>query len=130
MQSWLLTKQFKFAYTVPRTIEQFISYRNAKNLKPSGEKLEEKVFKLKDELPDCARYIVMGYPELPDPDRKPMSDEQQKRLAAFPPNVIRELERMEEIAKRKKDNAADLQPNDDGFGYKEANWFLHDDMSL
>ena len=128
VQSWLITGQMKFAYTVPRTIEQMSSYRYGVNLKPStGEKVEhEKVFKLKDELPDSVRYTVMVWPELPNPDAPPISEADQRRLDAFPEKVRWELERMAERAKRRKDDELGLQPCEDGFGYPTANWYQHD----
>jgi hypothetical protein len=98
---WLALKQLKFAYIVPRTIEQMASYRYADNTIPStGEKREkEKVFKLKDELPDGVRYGVMLHPALPDPQQAEMSEEQQRRWAAFDDKTRAELTRLREAKK-------------------------------
>lgn len=116
-QSWLITKKLKFAYTAARTIEQAGAYRYADNTKPStGEKKEkEGVFKLHDELPDALRYLLMAWPELPDPDQPAMSDEEQKRLDAFSEKTRWELERMKEFRKLKSGTGVELQPNEEGY---------------
>lgn len=66
VQSWLYAKQLYFAYTVPGTIEQMQAYRNADNTTTDGQKKKETVFKQKDEYPDCVRYALMAWPELPE----------------------------------------------------------------
>jgi hypothetical protein len=66
VQSWLYAKQLHFAYTVPGCIEQMQSYRNAENVTADGQKKKEQVFKQKDEYPDCVRYALMAWPELPE----------------------------------------------------------------
>jgi terminase large subunit-like protein len=117
VQSWLVTGQLKFAYTVPKTIEQMASYRMGENTKPStGEKKEkENVFKLKDELPDGIRYALMAWPELPDPDKPAMSEEQAKRWNALNEKAKRDIERSRDFRKNRDGEAAILQPGDDGY---------------
>lgn len=66
VQSWLYSKQIRFAYTVPGAIEQMQAYRNAENTTTDGQKKKEQVFKQKDEYPDCIRYALMAWPELPE----------------------------------------------------------------
>jgi hypothetical protein len=107
--AWLSMKQLKFAYTVPRTIEQMGSYRYADNTVPStGEKKEkEKVFKLRDELPDSVRYAVMLHPALPDMDQPEMSDDEAKRWNAFSQKTKDEIIRSRE---RRKDEVGILEP--------------------
>ncbi len=65
--SWLYSKQLKVAYTAKRTFDQMKTLRySPKNVGADGQKAEkEKVFKVKDELPDCVRYAVMTWPSLP-----------------------------------------------------------------
>ena len=124
-KSWLWSKQLKFAYTVPKTIEQMASYRFADNLKPSGEKrAKEDVFKLKDELPDAIRYALMAWPELPDADLPPMSDAEQKRWAAFDDKTRHDLTMLAEIKKSKDKTGVALQPTEDG--YPLGNFYQHD----
>jgi len=79
VQSWLYSKQLFFAYTVPKTIDQMRSYRNAPNVTPDGQKKPEKVFKLKDELPDALRYALMAWPELPETTVQALTDREQSR---------------------------------------------------
>lgn len=129
VQSWLLCKQLKFAYTAKRTVEQMSAYRYADNTVPStGEKKDkERVFKLKDELPDGVRYALMAYPTLPDPEKPPLTDAEAARLAAFDDKTRRDLEILEEMRKAKSGKGVDLQPHEDG--YPAGNVWQHDEMS-
>lgn len=129
VQSWLLTKKLKFAYTSPRTIEQCGAYRYADNTKPStGEKKKELVFKLKDELPDALRYALMAWPELPDADEVTMTEAEQARWDAFDEKTRWELGRAAEDHKRKLGKNVELQPHEEGFPV--GNMFQHDVMDL
>jgi hypothetical protein len=126
VKSWLFTKRLKFAYTVPRTIEQMAAYRWADNTVAStGEKTDtEKVFKLKDELPDAVRYGLMAWPELPDPEAPPPGEAELARLAAFDDKTRRDLEVMAEMRKAKLGKGVDLQPGEDQ--YPAGNIYQHD----
>lgn len=101
--SWLYTKQLKFAHTVPRTIDQMRKLRYAtSNTGTDGQKSNtEKVFKLRDELPDCVRYALMTWPEMP------------KILALLNKRVVTarvqwELDKIKAFEAKKDDR--DLQP--------------------
>ncbi len=126
VHSWLLTKQMKFAYTCPRTIEQMKSYRYKDNTKPStGEKLtKEDVFKLHDELCDAIRYALMAWPHLPETEVVPVSAAEQARLAAFDPKTRNELKLLEKLRRDKQGKgeyltAADKDfPTGDMFGHE------------
>lgn len=124
--SWLLLGQLKFAYTVPKTKAQLVAYRWADNTRPStGEKKEtEKVFKFKDELPDGVRYALMAYPELPDPEKAPMSEAEARRYAAFDDKTRRDLELLAEFRKRRDGRGVDLTP--DEAGYPTGNIYQQD----
>jgi hypothetical protein len=118
-QSWLLTGQLLFAYTVPRTIEQMSAYRYADNLKASGEKKEkEGVFKLKDELPDAIRYALMAFPELPETNLIVLTDAEQARMDAFSEKTQRELRIMRE---RKLDQGSALKLGDKNYPLGDFN---------
>ncbi len=67
VKSWLQAKQLWFVESrVPQTLNQMHAYRWADNAMKDGSKRDkEKVFKLRDELPDCIRYAVMTWPMLP-----------------------------------------------------------------
>jgi hypothetical protein len=68
VKSWLHAKQLFFVESlVPRTIVQMKSLRWADNFSPKDEqkKAKEKVYKKADELPDCIRYAMMSWPQLP-----------------------------------------------------------------
>jgi phage terminase large subunit-like protein len=127
VQSWLLTRQLKFAYTAQRTKEQMMAYRYADNTKPStGEKKEkEGVFKLKDELCDAVRYALMAWPELPDPEMAERTPAEQARWEAFDDKTRWELERMKELTKAKTNKGVELSPHEDG--YPSGNIFQHED---
>lgn len=128
VHSWLLLKQLKFAYTVPRTLEQMRAYRYADNTKPStGEKKDkENVFKLKDELPDAIRYALMAWPELPNEDQPERTDEEQARWDAFSDKTRADLERMKEY--RKDHNRVVLTPED--LDYPHGDFWMHGDNSM
>ena len=80
IQSWLYSKQLYFAYTVPRTIEQFRAYRYIPIEKSDGQKSKgQEVFKKNDELPDAVRYAIMAWPELPKSEQPLMTDAQLSR---------------------------------------------------
>lgn len=67
VKSWLHQKQLWFIERLcPMTIKQMKSYRWAEPKTKDGQLREkEKVFKKDDELPDCVRYAVMTWPQLP-----------------------------------------------------------------
>lgn len=129
VQSWLITRKLKFAYTAKRTIEQCGAYRYKDNITPKGEKKDkEGVFKLKDELPDGLRYALMAWPELPDPDAPPMTDAEAARWSAFSDKTRWDLERMAEYRKKKEGKGVDLQPDETDFPV--GNLFQHEVTDL
>lgn len=67
VKSWLHQKQLWFIESLcPMTIKQCKAYRWAEPKTKDGQTRErEKVFKKDDELPDCLRYAVMTWPQLP-----------------------------------------------------------------
>ena len=66
VKSWLHTKQLWFVKDrCPMTIQQMKAYRWAKDTTIDGQVRKEKVYKRDDELPDCLRYAVMSWPQLP-----------------------------------------------------------------
>lgn len=68
VKSWLQNQQLWFIeQKCPMTIKQLKAYRWADNKGKDDQKRKEKVFKLKDELPDCLRYALMTWPMLPVP---------------------------------------------------------------
>jgi hypothetical protein len=105
--SWLHTGQLFFAYTVPRCIAQMKAYRYAPNTTTDGQKKKEAVFKLKDELPDALRYMLMGWPSLPSPTVMVASD----RMAKMDPQTRYEIERMRKHRAPKED----LEPAEQGY---------------
>ncbi len=86
VKSWLLAKQLFFVEKlVPKTIIQMKSYRWADNYSPKDEQktVKERVYKKKDELPDCLRYSLMSWPVLP----KPISPIPQRDISKLPAEV-------------------------------------------
>ena len=76
VKSWLHAHQLFFVeQLVPRTITQMKSLRWADNYSPKDESktVKEKVYKKADELPDCVRYSLVTFPQLPSV--KPASTE-------------------------------------------------------
>ena len=113
VQSWLYARQLFFAYTAPLTIEQMRMYRRADNTKPDGQKkAKEEVFKKDDELPDSVRYMLMAWPELPKTAGTANAVD-EARMAAFPENVRRNIERSREYRKRlERGNVVELGDDD------------------
>jgi len=74
VKSWLAARQLFFAASkCPITIKQLRSYRWAENYNSRDEskRSREKVYKKNDELPDCVRYALMSWPQLPKVDSLP-----------------------------------------------------------
>lgn len=88
VKSWLHANQLYFVEAnCPETLNQMRAYRWAENRSPKDEqKRKEKVFKVNDELPDCLRYALMTWPQLPDgpPEASKLRD-----LSTLPENVQR-----------------------------------------
>lgn len=105
VKSWLHARQLWFiAQNCPMTIEQLQAYRWAPDKTSDGQVRKEKVYKLNDELPDCLRYAVMTWPQLP----KIVAIEDQSRdLSTFPGDVRKAIERMRRIDKQYKEEPLD-----------------------
>ncbi len=120
VQSWLISGQMWFAYTVPKLFEQMRAYRNAPSYAADGQKKKEAVFKLDDELPDCVRYAVMAWPELPKTSALAMTDAQQARWDALDENSRYDIENLKAYAaqEQRKDMEPDepLYPGGEFFG--------------
>jgi hypothetical protein len=66
VKSWLHMKQLWFVESLcPMTVKQMKAYRWAPDKTKDGQVRKEKVYKKDDELPDCLRYAVMTWPQLP-----------------------------------------------------------------
>jgi hypothetical protein len=109
VKTWLLNDQLYFvAATAPKTIQQMKSYRWDENFSPKDEqKKKEKVFKKNDELPDCIRYALMTWPQLP----KAKLDTQKGRdLSKLAPEVQQRILRerkADEIYLKKEQEESD-----------------------
>jgi hypothetical protein len=106
VQSWLYAKQLFFTYTVPGTIEQMQAYRNAPNLTTDGQKKKEQVFKQKDEYPDCIRYSLMAWPELPTVE-EPLPEREQNRWNNLDETSREQILQMREYNKREEEKNLD-----------------------
>jgi hypothetical protein len=112
--SWLHAGQLWFTYTAKETFDQMCSYRYATNVKPdSTKKVKEEVFKLKDELCDGVRYLVMGWPTLPDPEQSAMTDAEKARWEAMDDRTKLDIERVRAFNKRKTDD--EMSVVEDGY---------------
>lgn len=66
VKSWLHKKELWFVESaVPQTIRQMKSLRWADERKDGQARDKAQVFKKDDELPDCVRYALMTWPQLP-----------------------------------------------------------------
>lgn len=122
VQSWLVANQLFFVWErVPTAIDQFKKYRWAKNTALDGSQKVEAVFKLEDELPDCVRYGLCAYPQLPNPKIAHMTNEQKSRWDAFDDRTKLDIERMQAFHKNEGSDNRDLTPLDEN--YPVGNFF-------
>jgi hypothetical protein len=128
VQSWLHSKQLFLCYTARTTFDQMLAYRYAPNLQPDGQKkAKEAVFKFADELPDCLRYLLMAWPQLPAAEQALMTDAQKARWAALDDKARQDVERVRDYNKQMKSD--ELKPEESGyplgdfFGGQEPQWF-------
>lgn len=128
VQAWLLADQLWFwGPGCPRTIEQMQSYRYADNKSADGQKkLNEDVFKVKDELPDAVRYAIMAWPSLPELKEPEMTEVEQQRWDAFDDRTKLEIQRVREYNKRSSEEES-MQA--DHPGYPIGDFFGSDGMS-
>lgn len=109
VNSWLYSRQLFFAKNrVPRTIDQMKAYRHANNTSLDGQKKPEQVFKKNDELPDAVRYALMVFPELPDPEKAPLSPRQQSRWDQLSDDAKLDIERVRDFQKRQSKEGNDM----------------------
>lgn len=98
VKSWLHQKQLWFIERLcPLTIKQMKAYRWAPDKAKDGSVRKEKVYKKDDELPDCIRYAVMTWPQLPKAtvqETNPLRD-----LSQMPGEIRASIERMRRIDK-------------------------------
>ena len=92
VKTWLHRRQlWVVEESCPKTIEQLRAYRWADTANKDGQlQAKEKVYKKDDELPDCIRYALMTWPELP----VEAVVEQQRDLEGLSPTMRRDIERM------------------------------------
>ena len=97
VKTWLRNKQLWFIERLcPRTIAQMQSYQYDKNISPKDEqKRQERVFKKDDELPDCIRYALMTWPQLPKVEDKPT----ERDLSKLPAEIAHSLARLRRLEK-------------------------------
>ena len=95
VKSWLHQKQLWFVDGLcPMTIKQMKSYRWAPDKTKDGQVRKERVFKKDDELPDCVRYAVMTWPQLPSTN---IELNPKRDLTMLPDEMKRTIERMRRI---------------------------------
>lgn len=99
VKSWLHAKQlFFYEPGCPRTVKEMKSYRWADDKTKAGEVRKERVFKKDDELPDCLRYALQTWPQLP----KPRKEDSMRKIDNLPEEMqatIRRNRRLEEPKK-------------------------------
>lgn len=107
VKTWLHNKQLWFIESAcPQTIKQLNAYRWAEATTRDGQTRDkEKVYKKSDELPDCLRYALMTWPQLP----VPLVDKDKKRdVSALPQNMQDTINMMRKIDATPKPKEADV----------------------
>jgi hypothetical protein len=123
VQSWMATGQLKIVKSrCPQLIDQLHSYRwKDTTNKQTGERGNESVFKLDDDLPDALRYAIMTWPNLPTPivisTRRTIDDVPEVSRWAW----ARE-QRIARMIEGTTDWSSDLSPLHD--------FFVHDEVGL
>lgn len=107
VKSWLYNKQLFFIENrCPLTIKQMQTYRWDDNYSPTDQqKLKEQVYKKDDELPDCIRYALLCWPELPK--GAPELEKPERDISMLPPetqHTIMRLRRIDQQPKEMKDS--------------------------
>lgn len=102
VKSWLYHKQLFFVESrVPQTIRQMKTYRYDDNYnKDESKKLQEKVYKKDDELPDCIRYALMCWPELPK--SAPDKEVKERDISHLSPEQQHTIMRLRRVDKEPK----------------------------
>lgn len=94
VKSWLHTKQlFFYEPLCPNTVKQMKTYRWRDNEANDGSKRKEQVYKKNDELPDCIRYALMTWPQLP----KPLPPDTKRDISQLPQKMQQDIERLRKI---------------------------------
>ncbi len=105
VKSWLHMKQLFFVESLcPRTIKQMKAYRWAPDKTKDGQVRKEKVYKKDDELPDCVRYSVQVWPQLP---KAPPVDK-KRDLSKLDPETQHAIRRMRSIDEEPKSEPAEV----------------------
>ena len=103
VKSWLHAKQLWFIESlVPKTIQQMRSYRWAEDRARDGQVRKERVFKKDDELPDCIRYAVMTWPQLPK--QAPILEPEPRDVSQLSGEAQASIARLRKIAKAEKES--------------------------
>ena len=110
VKTWLHNHKLWFIESkCPLTIKQLKAYRWAENISPKDgqSRAKEKVYKKDDELPDCLRYAVMTWPQLPKTEIDPNP---QRDLSNLPGDVRATIERIRRVEDRdkKRDQTQDM----------------------
>jgi hypothetical protein len=96
VKSWLHMKQLWFVESqCPMTIKQMKTYRWAEDKAKDGSVRKERVYKKADELPDCIRYALMTWPQLP----KPQAADTKRDITNLPLDMQAVIQRMRKIDK-------------------------------
>ena len=97
VKTWLHNHQLWFIEALcPQTIKQLKAYRWAENVSPRDgqSRNKERVYKKDDELPDCLRYAVMTWPQLPKTEIDPNPS---RDLSSLPGDVRAAIERIRRV---------------------------------
>lgn len=100
VKSWLFNKKLWFVTPLcPKTVQQMKSLRWDKNVDDQSRKTQiERVYKKDDELPDCVRYALMTWPQLPVP---PAEEVKPRDLSKLNPEIAHSIARMRRIDNQK-----------------------------
>jgi len=103
VRSWLHNGQLFFVESrVPKTIKQMQALRYADPRKDGQNRGVTLVYKKDDELPDCIRYALMTWPQLPEPKK---AQEKQVDISAYDGETQATIQRIRSIEKKMQDDS-------------------------
>jgi hypothetical protein len=101
VKSWLHNHELWFVENkVPKTVQQFKAYRWADPRRDQQYRDKAAVYKRNDELPDCVRYAVMIWPQLP----KPAKPSTERDISKLPDDLQATIQRMRRIDETQKED--------------------------
>jgi hypothetical protein len=91
VKSWMISGQFKIIKSAcPELVKELLSYRWAETDKADGSTGQQQPYKKRDDLADALRYMLMGWPHLPEA----VKPTEGRDLSKMPEKMARDIARV------------------------------------